>query len=63
MGRVEVDHDENEDTSVGDDVFQVSELVKPYQVASSLDLEENLNFHVFDKIVLLMLTLESWMLF
>jgi hypothetical protein len=59
MGRVEVVHDENEDTSVGDDVFQVSELVKPYQVASSLDLEENLNFHVFDKIVLLMLTLES----
>jgi len=63
MGRVEVVHDENEDTSVGDDVFQVSELVKQYQVASSLDLEENSNFHVFDKIVLLMLTLESWMLF
>jgi len=59
MGRVEVVHDENEDTSVGDDVFQVSELVKPYQVVSSLDLEENLNFHVFNKIVLLMLTLES----
>jgi hypothetical protein len=59
MGRVEVVHDENEDTSVGDDVFQVSELVKQYQVASSLDLEENSNFHVFDKIVLLMLTLES----
>ena len=40
IGRVKVVQDENEDTSVGDDVFQVSELVKPYQVASSLDLEE-----------------------
>jgi hypothetical protein len=33
---------------VGDDVFQVSELVEPYWVASSIDLEKNLNFHVFD---------------
>jgi hypothetical protein len=31
-----------------DEVFQASELVKPYRVASSIDLEENLNFHVFD---------------
>jgi len=34
MGRVEVVQDENEDISVRDDVFQVSELIKPYQVAS-----------------------------
>jgi hypothetical protein len=33
---------------VGDDVFQVSELVEPYWVAPSIDLEENLNFHVFN---------------
>jgi len=31
-----------------DEVFQASELVEPYRVASSIDLEENLNFHVFD---------------
>jgi len=30
------------------EVFQASELVKPYWVAPSIDLEENLNFHVFD---------------
>jgi hypothetical protein len=33
---------------VGDDVFQVSLLVEPYRVASSIDLEENSNFCVFD---------------
>jgi hypothetical protein len=47
-GRVDVVQDENEDTSVRDEVFQVSELVKPYRVAPSIDLEENLNFYVFD---------------
>jgi GMP synthase-like glutamine amidotransferase len=47
-GRVELVQDENEDTSVQDVVFQVSELVEPYRVASSIDLEENSNFHVFD---------------
>jgi hypothetical protein len=31
-----------------DEVFQASELVKPYRVASSINLEENLNFCVFD---------------
>jgi len=31
-----------------DEVFQASELVKPYRVAPSIDLEENLNFHVFN---------------
>ena len=31
-----------------DEVFQVSDLVEPYRVAPSFDLEENLNFRVFD---------------
>jgi hypothetical protein len=47
-GRVDVVQDENEDTSVIDEVFQASEVVQPYRVAPSIDLEENLNFHVFD---------------
>ena len=34
-----------------DEVFQASELVEPYRVAPSIDLEENLNFHVFDDIL------------
>jgi hypothetical protein len=46
--RVEVVQDENEDISVRDKVFQVSELVELYRVAPSIDLEENSNFHVFD---------------
>ena len=47
-GHVEVVQDENEDISVRDEVFQVSELVEPYRVAHSIELEENSNFHVFD---------------
>jgi len=47
-GRVEIVQDENEDTSVIDEVFQASELVEPYRVASSINLEENLNFRVFN---------------
>ena len=31
-----------------DEVFQVSELVEPYRVALSIELEENSNFHVSD---------------
>ena len=31
-----------------DEVFQVSELVEPYRVAPSIDLEENSNFYVFN---------------
>jgi hypothetical protein len=31
-----------------DEVFQAIEVVKPYRVAPSIDLEENSNFHVFD---------------
>jgi hypothetical protein len=33
---------------VTDEVFQASELVEPYRVAPSIDLEENLNFRVFN---------------
>jgi hypothetical protein len=40
--------DENKDTNVIDEVFQASEVVQPYRVAPSIDLEENLNFRVFD---------------
>jgi len=47
-GRVEVVQDKNEDTSVWDEVFQVSILVEPYRVAPSIELEENSNFRVFD---------------
>ena len=47
-GHVELVQDENEDTNVQDEVFQVSELVEPYRVAPSIDLEESSNFHVFD---------------
>ena len=48
QGRVEVVQDENENTSVRDEVFQVSELVEPYRVVTSIELEENSNFRVFD---------------
>jgi hypothetical protein len=47
-GCIEVVQDENEDTSVIDEVFQACELVEPYRVAPSIDLEENLNFRVFN---------------
>ena len=40
--------DENEDTSVINEVFQASELVEPYWVGPLINLEENLNFCVFD---------------
>jgi hypothetical protein len=33
---------------VRDEVFQVNELVEPYRIAPSIELEENSNFHVFD---------------
>jgi hypothetical protein len=39
-GRVEVVQDENDDSNVGDDVFQVRELVESYRVAPLIDLEE-----------------------
>jgi hypothetical protein len=31
-----------------DEVFQASELVEPYQIAPSIDLEENSNFYIFE---------------
>jgi hypothetical protein len=34
--RVEIVQDENDDSNVGDDVIQVSELIEPYQVTPSL---------------------------
>ena len=54
-GRVEVVQDENEETSVRDEVFQVSELVEPYRVAPSIELEK-IQIFMFPMIVLLMLT-------
>ena len=48
QGSCEVVQDENEDTNVIDEVFQARELVEPYRVALSIDLEENSNFCVFD---------------
>jgi hypothetical protein len=49
-GRVEVVQDRNDELTVGDDVFQLDELVDPYRVASSNDLEENSNFCITDNI-------------
>ena len=49
-GHVKVVQDENDDLNVRDDDSQVSELVEPYRVAPSIDLEENSKFHVFDNI-------------
>ena len=48
--RVKVVQDENDDSNMEGDVFQVSELVKPYRVPPSIDLEENSNSRVFDNI-------------
>jgi hypothetical protein len=47
-GCVEVVQDENEDTSMRDEVFQISELIEPYRIAPSIELEKNSNFRVFD---------------
>ena len=49
-GCVEVVQDENDESNVRDDVFQVSKLVDPYRVATLIDLKEISNFHVFDNI-------------
>jgi hypothetical protein len=49
-GRVKVVQDENDESNVRDDVFQVTELVDPYRVAPSIDLEKNSNFRIFDNI-------------
>jgi hypothetical protein len=57
-GCVEVVQDENDELTVGDDVFQLGELVDPYQVASSNNLEKN-QFFASPRIFLLMLTMRS----
>ena len=49
-GHVEVVQDGNDESNMRDGVFQVNELVDPYQVAPSIDLEENLIFHILKNI-------------
>jgi hypothetical protein len=49
-GHVKAVQDENNELIVGDDVFQLGELVDPYRIALSNDLEENSNFHITDNI-------------
>jgi hypothetical protein len=49
-GYVEVIQDDNDELTMGDDIFQLGELVYPYRVALSNDLEENLNFHTVKNI-------------
>jgi len=48
--RVEVVQDENDESNMEDDVFQVSEFVDSYRVALSIDLNKNLKFYIFDNI-------------
>jgi len=50
MGHVQVVEEFNSKINVGDDVFQIDELVDAYWVALSTDLEENLNFSVTENI-------------
>jgi len=50
MSRVKVVQDENDEPNMRDDVFEVSELVNPYRVLLSIDLEENSDFHVTENI-------------
>ena len=57
-GRVEVVQDENEDTSVRDEVFQVSELVNHIELLLRLTWKK-IQIFVFSMIVLLMLTQRS----
>jgi len=45
-GHVQVVQEGNNELTIWDDVFQLDELVDPYQVALFNDLEENSNFHV-----------------
>jgi hypothetical protein len=49
-GRVEVVQDGNDELIMGDDVFQLGELVDSYRVASSNDLEENSYFCIAENI-------------
>jgi len=50
MGHVQVVEEFNSKINVGEDVFQIDELVDAYWVALSTDLEENLNFSVTENI-------------
>ena len=49
-GHVEVIQDGNDELIMRDDVFQLGELVDPYRVTSSNDLEENSNFCIAENI-------------
>jgi len=49
-GRVEVVQDGNDELTVGDDVFQLCELVDPYWVAWSNNLEEDSKFCIVNNI-------------
>ena len=57
-GLVEVIKDDNNELTMGDDVFQLHELADPYQVTLSNNLEENLNFQ-FTKNIIFMLMLRG----
>ena len=49
-GVVSIGQNKSDKSNMGDNVFQISELVDPYQVSPSIDLEKNSNFYVFDNI-------------
>jgi len=49
-GCVEVFQDDNDELTMGDDVFELGELVGPYQIAPSYNLEENSNFRITENI-------------
>jgi hypothetical protein len=49
-GRVQVVQDDNDELTVGDDVFQLGELVDLYRVAPSNELQENSNFCIAENI-------------
>jgi len=48
---VQVVQDSNDELITGDDIFQLDGLVNPYRAALSNDLEENLNFHAVENIL------------
>ena len=49
-GCVEVVQYKNDKLTMGDDVFQLGELVDPYQVPPSNDFKKNSNFHITNNI-------------
>jgi hypothetical protein len=58
-GHVEVVQDGNDKLTMRNVIFELGELVDPYRVAPSNDLEENSDFGITNNIFLLMLTLRS----